>query len=169
VTAAIVYWNTLYMGRDMGRAVEPLRASGHPAPNNLLAHVAPLGWTHISLTGDYVARARRRRKRLPALAAERAPQLSRLIGCSWAVRLSAVRVTNIEAPSSCHVGNLSGSGPLSIAGIMLAAACPSKTEARAQSEMMNAFAPESCHWIPEVQPACLKAHLLHPWAPDHRL
>ena len=52
VTAAIVYWNTLYMGR----AVEHLRASGHPAPDDLLAHVAPLGWTHISLTGDYLWR-----------------------------------------------------------------------------------------------------------------
>lgn len=52
VTAAIVYWNTLYMGR----AVERLRASGHPAPDHLLAHVAPLGWTHISLTGDYLWR-----------------------------------------------------------------------------------------------------------------
>ncbi len=45
---------------------------------------------------------------------------------------------------------------------MLAAACPSKTEARAQSEMMNAVAPESGHWIPEVQPAWLKVHLLGP-------
>lgn len=50
VTAAIVYWNTLYMGR----AVEHLRASGEPAPDELLAHVAPLGWRHISLTGDYL-------------------------------------------------------------------------------------------------------------------
>lgn len=50
VTAAIVYWNTLYMGR----AVEHLRALGEPAPDELLAHVAPLGWRHISLTGDYL-------------------------------------------------------------------------------------------------------------------
>lgn len=50
VTAAIVYWNTLYMGR----AVEHLRARGEPAPEELLAHVAPLGWRHISLTGDYL-------------------------------------------------------------------------------------------------------------------
>ena len=50
VTAAIVYWNTLYMGR----AVEHLRERGEPAPDELLAHVAPLGWRHISLTGDYL-------------------------------------------------------------------------------------------------------------------
>ena len=50
VTAAIVYWNTLYMGR----VVEHLRRSGEPAPDELLAHVGPLGWRHISLTGDYL-------------------------------------------------------------------------------------------------------------------
>lgn len=38
----------------MGRAVDHLRAAGHPAPDDLLAHVAPLGWNHIGLTGDYV-------------------------------------------------------------------------------------------------------------------
>ena len=40
----------------IGRAVEHLRAAGHPAPDHLLAHTAPLGWTHISLTGDYLWR-----------------------------------------------------------------------------------------------------------------
>lgn len=52
VTAATVYWNMLYMGR----AVDHLRASGQPAPDHLLAHVAPLGWSHISPTGDYLWR-----------------------------------------------------------------------------------------------------------------
>ncbi|SDA32879.1 hypothetical protein SAMN02799622_05347 [Methylobacterium sp. UNC378MF] len=33
-------------------AVERLRSLGEPAPDKLLAHVAPLGWRHISLTGD---------------------------------------------------------------------------------------------------------------------
>lgn len=50
VTAAIVYWNTMYLGC----AVEHLRERGEPAPDELLAHVAPLGWRHISLTGDYL-------------------------------------------------------------------------------------------------------------------
>ena len=27
---------------------------GDAVPDNLLAHVAPLGWEHIALTGDYV-------------------------------------------------------------------------------------------------------------------
>jgi len=38
----------------LSRAVDQLRAEGHDLPDNLLTHVAPLGWEHISLTGDYV-------------------------------------------------------------------------------------------------------------------
>jgi len=49
LTAAIVYWNTVYLHR----AVEHLRAQGVVIPDDLLAHVAPLGWEHIALTGDY--------------------------------------------------------------------------------------------------------------------
>jgi hypothetical protein len=30
------------------------RALGATIPDDLLAHVAPLGWEHIALTGDYV-------------------------------------------------------------------------------------------------------------------
>ncbi len=48
--AAIVYWNTIYMDR----AVQHLRANGIEVPDHLLAHVAPLGWAHINLTGDYL-------------------------------------------------------------------------------------------------------------------
>jgi hypothetical protein len=50
VIAAIIYWNTLYMAR----AVQHLRSSGISAPDDLLTHVAPLGWLHISLSGDYL-------------------------------------------------------------------------------------------------------------------
>jgi TnpA family transposase len=50
VTAAIVYWNTLYLGR----AVDHLRSVGKSVPDELLRHIAPLGWNHISLTGDYL-------------------------------------------------------------------------------------------------------------------
>jgi TnpA family transposase len=50
VTAAIVYWNTVYLGR----AVQHLRSNGKMVPDDLLQHVAPLGWNHISLTGDYL-------------------------------------------------------------------------------------------------------------------
>ena len=31
-----------------------LRAQGATVPDDLLTHVAPLGWEHIGLTGDYV-------------------------------------------------------------------------------------------------------------------
>ena len=50
LTAAIVHWNTVYLDR----AVQHLRAQGICVPDELLAHVAPLGWEHIALTGDYV-------------------------------------------------------------------------------------------------------------------
>jgi hypothetical protein len=49
VTAAIVHWNTIYLDLAVGR----LRADGVAVPDEMLAHVAPLGWEHISLTGDY--------------------------------------------------------------------------------------------------------------------
>jgi hypothetical protein len=50
ITAAIVHWNTVYLDRT----VRQLRARGMTVPDDLLAHVAPLGWEHIGLTGDYV-------------------------------------------------------------------------------------------------------------------
>ena len=50
ITAAIVHWNTVYLDR----VVQHWRAQGGTIPNDLLAHVAPLGWEHIALTGDYV-------------------------------------------------------------------------------------------------------------------
>ena len=49
LVAAIILWNTTYLQR----AVDHLRDQGHhPAPNDL-AHLSPLGWEHINLTGDY--------------------------------------------------------------------------------------------------------------------
>ncbi len=35
-------------------AVRQLRARDTTVPDDLLAHVVPLGWEHIGLTGDYV-------------------------------------------------------------------------------------------------------------------
>jgi TnpA family transposase len=55
ITAAIVHWNTVYLDR----AVRRLRAQGVAVPDDLLAHIAPLGWEHIALTGDYVWSAAR--------------------------------------------------------------------------------------------------------------
>lgn len=48
--AAISYWNTLYMDR----AAQHIRASGGTFDDALLAHLSPMGWAHISLTGDYL-------------------------------------------------------------------------------------------------------------------
>jgi hypothetical protein len=50
VTAAIVLWNTVYLGR----ALDVVRRRGDVVPDQLLAHLALLGWQHINLTGDYL-------------------------------------------------------------------------------------------------------------------
>jgi len=52
VVAAIVLWNTVYVER----AISVLRQQGQDIPDELLAHVSPLKWEHINLTGDYVWR-----------------------------------------------------------------------------------------------------------------
>ena len=75
ITAAIVHWNTVYLDRT----VQHLRAQGVTVPDDLLAHVAPLGWEHIALTGDYVWTDRnpgapfRPLRAGPGKASERAP------------------------------------------------------------------------------------------------
>ena len=48
--AAIILWNTIYLGR----AVTELRSQGEIISDDLLAHVAPLGWEHITFNGDYI-------------------------------------------------------------------------------------------------------------------
>ena len=50
VVAAIILWNTVYLAA----AAEAPRRSGVDAPDELLRHVWPLGWDHVSLTGDYI-------------------------------------------------------------------------------------------------------------------
>lgn len=50
VTAAIALWNTVYLDR----ALDALRRRGETIPDTLLAHLAPVGWQHINLTGDYL-------------------------------------------------------------------------------------------------------------------
>ena len=48
----ITVWNTVYLER----AITALRTEGHDIPDELLAHLSPLSWEHIGLTGDYVWR-----------------------------------------------------------------------------------------------------------------
>jgi TnpA family transposase len=52
VTAAIVLWNTVYLGR----ATNALRGHGQPVDDMMLQYLSPLGWEHINLTGDYLWR-----------------------------------------------------------------------------------------------------------------
>ncbi|MGE5294833.1 MAG: Tn3 family transposase [Solirubrobacterales bacterium] len=49
VVAAIVLWNTVYLELAVGA----LRQRGQIIPDDLLAHLSPLKWEHINLTGDY--------------------------------------------------------------------------------------------------------------------
>jgi len=48
--AAVILWNTVYLGR----AVAELRSQGEVVPDELLAHIAPLGWEHITFNGDCI-------------------------------------------------------------------------------------------------------------------
>ena len=47
--SAIILWNTVYLWR----VVEHLRKQGVVIVLSDLAHISPLGWEHINLTGDY--------------------------------------------------------------------------------------------------------------------
>ena len=49
VIAAINCWNTLYMDKADGH----LKRQGLLPEPELLRHLAPLGWLHVNLTGDY--------------------------------------------------------------------------------------------------------------------
>lgn len=50
LTAAIVLWNTVYLDR----ALTAMTKAGRKVDEALLPHIAPLGWQHINLTGDYL-------------------------------------------------------------------------------------------------------------------
>jgi TnpA family transposase len=49
VVAAIILWNSVYLEQT----VSALRWGGQDIPDELLAHLSPLKWEHINLTGDY--------------------------------------------------------------------------------------------------------------------
>jgi hypothetical protein len=49
VTIAIILWNTVYLERS----VDALERNGQPINRDLFKHLSPLGWDHITLTGDY--------------------------------------------------------------------------------------------------------------------
>jgi TnpA family transposase len=49
LVSAIILWNTRYLEQ----AVTQLRQV-EDVPDHLLAHLSPLGWEHVNLTGDYI-------------------------------------------------------------------------------------------------------------------
>jgi Tn3 transposase DDE domain len=49
IVAAIILWNTRYLAPVFAE----LARLGHDASPDMIRHVAPLGWQHIALTGDY--------------------------------------------------------------------------------------------------------------------
>ena len=49
LAAIVIYWNT----KHLGLAVASRRNAGLDCSPNLLAHISPLGWAHILLTGEY--------------------------------------------------------------------------------------------------------------------
>ena len=49
VIAAIMFWNTFYTDK----ATDHFRKTGQMREPGLLAHVSPLGWEHIMLTGEF--------------------------------------------------------------------------------------------------------------------
>ena len=49
LTAIIIYWNT----KHLGKAVAARKRAGFDGSPELLAHISPLGWAHILLTGEY--------------------------------------------------------------------------------------------------------------------
>ena len=49
LAAIVIYWNTAHLAD----AVAQRKDSGLPVEPELLAHISPLGWAHILLTGEY--------------------------------------------------------------------------------------------------------------------
>ena len=49
LAAIIIYWNTVHLDE----AVDLRRRDGLDVQPELLAHISPLGWAHILLTGEY--------------------------------------------------------------------------------------------------------------------
>jgi len=49
LAAIIIHWNT----KHLGHAVEGRRRAGLNCSSGMLAHISPLGWAHILLTGEY--------------------------------------------------------------------------------------------------------------------
>ena len=69
LAAIVIYWNTAHLGE----AVRQRKHAGLTVEPELLAHISPLGWAHILLTGEY----RWPKAPLAALAYDSAPYRNR--------------------------------------------------------------------------------------------
>jgi len=49
IVSAIILWNAVYLER----AITAAKRRGDPVPKHLVRHIAPLGWEHINLSGDF--------------------------------------------------------------------------------------------------------------------
>ena len=49
LAAIVIYWNTVHIGE----VVRQRKCAGLTVEPELLAHISPLGWAHILLTGEY--------------------------------------------------------------------------------------------------------------------
>ena len=49
LVTAIILWNTRYLERAIAALTR-----AREVPDQLLAHLSPLGWEHVNLTGDYI-------------------------------------------------------------------------------------------------------------------
>ncbi|WP_456391189.1 Tn3 family transposase, partial [Profundibacter sp.] len=49
LAAIIIYWNT----DQLGKAVVQRKGEGLDCSPDLFAHISPLGWAHILITGEY--------------------------------------------------------------------------------------------------------------------
>ena len=49
LAAIVIYWNTAHLGEAVGDR----KHAGLTVEPELLAHISPLGWAHILLTGEY--------------------------------------------------------------------------------------------------------------------
>jgi TnpA family transposase len=56
LVAAIILWNSRYLAA----AFDSLASQAQPLNKEIAKHIAPLGWGHVSLTGDYVWNERSR-------------------------------------------------------------------------------------------------------------
>ena len=54
LVTAIILWNTRYLERAIAALCQT-----EDVPDQLLAHLSPLGWEHVNLTGDYIWSAER--------------------------------------------------------------------------------------------------------------